>query len=256
MISSNNKIGRVAFIHQPYFCPWLGFFNKLFYADVYISLDDVNFSKRHYIGRSKIINMHGEPHWLSLPTGENFGSKINAIFLQNFNHNYFSDLLKTIDYSYAKAKYYSEEWGNLKRILLNYFSVENSLNKKNVYLIKELLTYLAIPSPNIVFSSSLELKSEDSTKRIYELLRTVNCNTIIIGSGASIKVHNWREIIGNGINVYIIDYLKEHPHYNQLRRRRSGFIPGLSIIDSLLNQGKEKTRNFILKTIKWQKVDL
>lgn len=46
----------IATIHRPYFLPWMGYFSKLFYSDIFIVMDDVNFTKRHFIDRTKIIN--------------------------------------------------------------------------------------------------------------------------------------------------------------------------------------------------------
>ena len=68
-------------IHQAYFIPWLGYFSKLAYSDIFVVLDNVLFRKRHYFDRTRIVNMHGEIRWLSLPVGQNFGKKCREVNL-------------------------------------------------------------------------------------------------------------------------------------------------------------------------------
>ncbi|MBM3566310.1 MAG: WbqC family protein, partial [Alphaproteobacteria bacterium] len=51
--------------HQPDFAPWLGFFDRLLDADVFIVLDDVQFLRRGWHHRDKIKTPRG-PEWLTL----------------------------------------------------------------------------------------------------------------------------------------------------------------------------------------------
>ena len=44
---------RVVAIHQPNFLPWLGYFDKIARADVFVVLDDVQFPKRRDLGQSR-----------------------------------------------------------------------------------------------------------------------------------------------------------------------------------------------------------
>ena len=43
--------GREGVLHLPYFLPWLGYFSKLAHCDVFVVLDAVHFTKRHYLDR-------------------------------------------------------------------------------------------------------------------------------------------------------------------------------------------------------------
>src|SRR5690606_21435204 len=41
-------------IHQPNYAPWLGYFHKLAQADVFVFLDDAQFSKGSYTNRVQV----------------------------------------------------------------------------------------------------------------------------------------------------------------------------------------------------------
>ena len=73
--------GSCAVVHQPYFFPWLGYLSKLCFCDIFVVLDNVYFTKRQYLDRTRIIDMHGDVSWLSLPTGQNFNRAICDVVL-------------------------------------------------------------------------------------------------------------------------------------------------------------------------------
>src|SRR5664279_3360690 len=106
-----------AVIHQPYFIPWLGYFSKLAHSDVFIVLDNVYFRKRHFLDRTKIINMHGQPTWLSLPTGDNYATSISNVTTHGNKCVYINTIIRTIEYSYARAKHYRTEWPRLRNAI-------------------------------------------------------------------------------------------------------------------------------------------
>ena len=53
-------------IHQPEHLPWLGFFNKMSMADIYVIFDDVQFEKNNFQNRNRIMGTNG-PQWLGIP---------------------------------------------------------------------------------------------------------------------------------------------------------------------------------------------
>ena len=54
---------RIVACHQPNFLPWLGFFAKMAKADVFILLDDVQFTQGHHsqnwTTRVRMVNANG-----------------------------------------------------------------------------------------------------------------------------------------------------------------------------------------------------
>ena len=69
-------------IHQPNYIPWLGFFYKIAKSDIFIFLDDVQYTKNSFINRNKIKTSQGSI-WLTLPVRNKgrFGQLIREVEL-------------------------------------------------------------------------------------------------------------------------------------------------------------------------------
>jgi len=237
---------RRATIHQAYFIPWLGYFSKLAFSDIFVVLDNVQFRKRHYFDRTRIVNMHGEIRWLSLPVGENFRKKCYEVHVKTPDDTYIDKIIRTIRLSYAKARFYEREWDDLRESLLIPLRMSRNLVKINVGIIRNIINLVGINMPSIYFASEVTKDFyDDPTQRIIEICEKLDINAVIIGSGKSLAVHNWRRVVEHGVSVYQQDYLSRHPIYEQSRRKWAGFQKGLSIIDAILNVGREKTSEFL-----------
>lgn len=54
-------------IHQPEHLPWLGFFHKMACCDLYVLLDNVQFTKNNYQNRNRLIDQNGVVYWSTVP---------------------------------------------------------------------------------------------------------------------------------------------------------------------------------------------
>lgn len=239
---------RSGVIHQPYFLPWLGYFSKLAFADVFVVLDNVNFVKQHYLDRTRIIDMHGQSSWLSLPTGQNLGVPIAGVALHPPDSRTLPNLIETIRVSYSKALCFQQEWPPLFKALYSAFEPEPAmLLDVDLALIQAILKRLAIRAPEIVFASSLS-SSTDATDRIIEICQRSGVTDLVLGGGRSHAVHDFERIEANDIALHSQHYLGVHPTYFQTRRRRADFAAGLSVIDAIFNCGADAVREFVSHT--------
>jgi hypothetical protein len=62
-------------IHQPNHLPWLGFFQKIAVADIFVFLDDVQFSKNSYIDRGQVLH-NDQSRWQTQPVRYNIGDTL------------------------------------------------------------------------------------------------------------------------------------------------------------------------------------
>jgi hypothetical protein len=91
-------------IMQPYFFPYLGYFQMVQSANKFIFYDDVNYIKGGWVNRNRII-INSKATMITLPL-DNASSfrQINEIRL----NNYPGKLLKTIKQAYCKATYFNQ----------------------------------------------------------------------------------------------------------------------------------------------------
>ena len=94
-------------IMQPYFLPYIGYFQLINAVDVFVIYDDVNYIKKGWINRNTIL-VNGKGFLFNIPLQEISQNKIiNQISIEE-NSNWKKNLLKTIALSYKKAPFFSE----------------------------------------------------------------------------------------------------------------------------------------------------
>ena len=54
-------------IHQPEHFPYMGFFQKVQSAELFVVLDNVNYRKNYFQNRNKIKNLNGDDEWITIP---------------------------------------------------------------------------------------------------------------------------------------------------------------------------------------------
>lgn len=221
-------------LHQPYFLPWLGFFAKLQYADAYVALDDARFRKRHYHDRARIISMHGEPSWLSLPVGQHLGQRL--IDVQMGADRSTKALVETVAHSYSRARSFDVE---APAILAQLGGPFENLATYNLRLISEIAGRI-LPSGGCPIIRSTDIGYEgDATSKIIHLCKAMGADGLIVGPGASLdpSVHDLARLKQAGLRVWLQNFLAAGISYPQSRRSRAGFVSGLSGLDALLNVG-------------------
>lgn len=145
-------------IHQPEFCPYVGFFNKMFYADEFVILDDVQFKKNNYQNRNKIFLGDNEK-WLTIPVSLENHLETTIRDINISGEDWERRVHNLLYQAYHKEPYYSVVNDELHYIFNGLQS--NSILELNMSIICYIRSYLRIETP-IVFSSSLGINSSKS----------------------------------------------------------------------------------------------
>jgi hypothetical protein len=213
-------------IHQPQYLPWLGYFDKIDQADVFVLLDDVQYKKNEWQNRNKIRNADGE-QWLTVPVLHDFGQLINEIKI-NDRESWRAKHIKSLEQNYSKAPFFE----NYFRSFCDIFMVDwEYLSRLNICLIMYFKDALAI-NTDMIRSSALDVKYS-STERLVEICRRLKADTYISGAGGREYLEEGK-FSDSGIKVEYQEY--KHPEYEQVFR---GFSPYMSVIDLLLCKGPE-----------------
>ncbi len=226
-------------IHQPEHLPWLGLFNKIAKAELFVILDSVQYEKNYFQNRNRILGTNGI-QWINIPvSGKGHMEKSIAqteISFSGGNENWKNKYLQTITQSYKKYPFFAEVYPILERALMidtKYFC------EINIALIKEFCNKLCI-FPKYIRSSELNVTGLKSTL-IFDICKLVQADIYIAGpSGRDyLDLDSFKEA---GIVVKFNDY--NHPIYPQ--RRTKEFVSNLSAIDLFMNCGFTHSREIIM----------
>ena len=227
---------KTVVIHQPDFMPYLGFFQRLLYADLYVILDNVQFvnnCKDSWHRRDKIKTPKGE-QWFTVGI-QKASLKTNICdILINKNDNWKIKHLNLINENYKKAPFYNEIFPYIKELYS--FECDNlvEFNMKSIHMLFDLF---AIKIKE-VFASTLETTGK-SNELLVDILQKVGADRYLSGVGAKAYFDS-APYDEAGIEVVWQDFI--HPVYPQLF---GPFVPYLSSIDLLFNCGIEESRKIL-----------
>jgi len=217
-------------IHQPNFFPWLGYFDKLAKADVFILLDDVQFAKKGgtWTNRVKLL-ISGEAQWVTAVIDRNYTGvrRINEMAFLSFP-DWRKKALATLKMNYGRHPHFGGVMDVIEPLILN---PENNPACFNSEAIMVIARQLGLDEKKIQFSSQLE-KRGSSSELLVCLTRSVGGDTYMCGGGAE---GYQEEAVFSQNNIQLVRQDFVHPEYPQ--KSSSRFVPGLSIIDVAMNIG-------------------
>jgi hypothetical protein len=180
------KIG----IMQPYFLPYLAYFQLISSVDIWVNLDYVTFIKQGYIHR----NLVRDEMVIRVPcVGASSNTRINQIGL-NFDSREWSKQTKTLDQLYSKFQYYDF----VKEILVKASESTQNLSEFNFRLIQNICAYLDIETE--LYSSSEGLTNRSKTEAVLEIVRYFKGSTYINSIGGK-DLYEAQEFRDNGIEL-------------------------------------------------------
>ena len=146
---------------QPYFFPYIGYFQLIHCVDTYVNLDHVSFMKRSYMTRNTLKN-NTTINVNVWKASQN--KKCNEIYV-NFENNYIPKFLKTLENLYSKESYYETILNEI--ILPEFIDRKITISNFNLNLIKRICNYLDIKTKIIDTSENLtKLKKAEGLKEI------------------------------------------------------------------------------------------
>src|SRR3989338_707273 len=232
----------IAALHQPNFLPYLGFFDKMKKADLFLIRDEVLFVRKEYHQRNKIrINSndnlnHPQSKWLKVPVFEQEDYIMNIGIDNRFlagGKPWRENMLHEVKASYHGSIYFSEYFQGFSDIISG---VDAGLLSLNMKLIDFLRTKFDIDT-KIVLASKLGLKDAhyqktDASLDIIDICKEVGAKTYLSGIGGKdyLDLKRFEE---EGIKVDFQEYV--HPTYKQ---RYPGFVSYMCALDALFNVGR------------------
>ena len=196
-------------------------------SDIFIYLDDVEYSKNSFHNRNRIKTQQG-PLTLTVPVlykghSKEFISRISINYSQKWNVKHW----KSIESNYKRAPFFDEVSFLINPILMKNWA---SLSDLNIALIEMFRNYLGISTP-CYRSSDLEIKGS-ANEKLVGICRYFDANSFIVKPNTD-HYHPRSYFKRRGIDFEY--FLPKNNHYQQLF---GDFCHGLSILDYAMNCGR------------------
>ena len=221
---------------QPYFMPYIGYFQLLNKVDQFIIYDNIEYTKKGWINRNMILT-NGKSKTITLPI------KKDSDFL-NIRDRYLADswskdktkMLNLLKESYRKAP----EFKNIFPLLEFCINYENrNLFEFIFHSIKAICEYLNLKT-QILISSSISINDKlQSQEKVLAICQKVGADKYINNIGG-INLYNKDIFSDKGVNLKFMKSIEIN--YQQYHRQ---FIPNLSIIDVLMFNSKKNIELFL-----------
>ena len=224
---------------QPYFFPYIGYWQLINAVDVFVLYDDVNFIKNGWINRNNIL-LNSKSHLITLPLLKSSSFiPINKIYVTD-NIKVKEKILRTIEAAYKKAPYFDIIYPHIENILRSNGTISdivlNSINWLKDYLKIETKIILSSDIPK-----DMNLKAEE---KVICIVQKLNGTRYINAIGGQ-ELYDKENFNNNGIKLNFIK--TGEIKYKQFNNE---FIPNLSIIDVLMfnspSEVKEMLNNYSL----------
>ncbi len=213
-------------ILQPGYLPWLGFFEQMHRADLFVMFDDVQFDKHGWRNRNRIRTKEGFA-WLTVPVNSSGKPRVNEVLIEN-KHNWRKKHLGALTANYSGAPFFKDYFDELGEIIMQPHEKLIDLDVAIIFFLKKSLGI----KTDITFSSKLSSKGSGA-ERVVNICRELGAKQYISGD-AGRDYLNEEDFLKNGIKLTYQNY--KHPEYKQVYK---GFVPYMSTVDILFNKGKE-----------------
>ncbi len=223
-------------IMQPYFFPYIGYFQLINAVDLFVVYDDLQYISRGWINRNRIL-VNGKSSYITLPIRS--ASHLTSIKDSCFNGNFAKEknsILRRIEGAYRKAPHFSETFELIEKC---FQCPDPKVSAFVSQTIKQCCQHLGISTPlNITPSLQInaDLRGQDRAIAITKHLGSDHYLNPVGG----MEIYSGKEFQRHGIELSFV-------RTNEFSYKQFGgeFVPNLSIIDVLMFNDRDTIRDYL-----------
>jgi len=223
-------------IMQPYFFPYIGYFQLINSVDEFVIYDNIQYTKKGWINRNRIL-VNGSDSLISLPLKKD-SDFLNVIDRQ-LSDSWSKDrvkLLNQIKGNYQKAPYFKEVYPLIEKCILN---EETNLFDFIYDSLINILDFLEIKT-KITISSTINIDHNLKSKDKVIAICKEQFGEIYINAIGGMELYDKNEFLSNNIRL---NFIKSSPiTYKQYDNQ---FVSWLSIIDVMMFNDKITISRFL-----------
>lgn len=216
-------------IMQPYFFPYIGYYQLMNEVDEFVVYDQIQFTKKGWIHRNRFLS-NGAPAYFSLAIAKDSDYKdvVERTISPSFDKG---KLLRQLQGSYRKAPQYHVVFPLLEQVVMH---DDDNLFGFLLNSLEVTKTYLGISTPLVVSSSIHADHSLKGKDRVIDMVKASGGDKYINPIGG-VELYDKDEFANNNIALsFIKPSLIPYPQF------KGEFIPALSILDVMMFNSKEE----------------
>lgn len=216
---------------QPYFLPYIGYFQLVAAVDKFVLYDDVNYINKGWINRNQIL-VNGQPYMFTIPLKEaSQNKKINEINLAS-DEKWRDKTLRTFLQSYKKAPMFNEVFPLIESI---FKYPETNLATFIHHSLTEVCDYIKFKTEIVPSSTIYNNQDLNGQDRILDICMREKASIYINApNGKSL----YEASVFSAKNIELKFLESSSVRYEQYPQ--SDFVPNLSIVDVLMFNDREK----------------
>ncbi len=212
-------------IMQPYFLPYIGYFQLMSAVDKFVILDDVNYIKGGWINRNRIL-VNGQPKWLTLPLSKPSPNRLISDISVSSDNKWKQNILNACKAAYRRAEYRNQGMNILEEILDFESSNASAFITNALQSVSQKLGISAQIAPT---SSTYPKERKTGDTRVLDICRRENASHYVNLPGGR-NLYNASDFAAKGVSLhFLVPTL--HPYKQGCQ---SVFTPALSILDVLM----------------------
>lgn len=220
-------------IMQPYFMPYIGYFQLMKAVDKYVVYDDVNYIKGGWVNRNHIL-INGEKKMFTVTLRK---ASPNKFFNEIVIGDDFKKLMKTLQMNYSRAINFDQTMVLMERII-SFPNKQLAVFIANSF--REILSYLSVETEILMSSEIPKDNSLRGKDKIIQICEILGADTYYNAVGGK-NLYDQEEFREHGITLNFVDSLPQV--YSQLHTRE--FVSGLSMVDVLMNNTKDEVNRLL-----------
>lgn len=216
----------VCAIHQPNFFPWLGYFDKIRQADIFIFMDDVAYPKSGsgmgtWTNRVRLA-IQGQKAWITCPIRRVSGEQRIRDVLIDDRQPWRRKLMRTLEMNYRRCPNYEAAMAVLEPL------IRYEADRLAEFNINAITTLSRVFDLSCAFRRQSEMQAEGkATKLLINLTREADAGAYLCGGGAG--GYQDDGLFAQSEIGLVFQSFEPRPYGDESR-----FLPGLSIIDYLM----------------------